>query len=227
LESRRQADGRNWEHPYFDNSNRAFNPQTKINRENVRSLELKWTCQLSPANFRKEGTGSGSTTSRPARVQTTALIIDGNAFVADGNNVIYSIDAKTGSPRWSFGAPLEGEMKFGLVHTLNYHGGLVYLVSSNCILHALDPENGALRFKMGGIFPDEAKGYSGRTAPSFYHEKAITGAATLYEVTARGCVASCDLSSKKVDWRWFSVPPAGQGPSAWMPLPTGSDVVIR
>lgn len=215
MESHRQAEGLNWEHPYFDNFNSAFNPQTTINRENVRSLELKWTCELAPANFQKKGAKSGSRTSRPSRVQTIALVIGGNAFVADGNNVLYSVDAKTGSPRWSFAAPLEGKTEFGLVHTLNFHGGLVYLVSSNCILYGLDPASGALRFKMGGIFPDGAKGYSGRTAPSFFHEMAITGAATPYEVTARGCVASCDLSTRKAGWRWFSVPPAVKGRKNW------------
>lgn len=215
MEIHRQADGRNWEHPYFDNFNSAFNPQTEINSENVLSLELKWTCELTPANFQKKRARSASRTSRHSRVQTSALVIGGNAFVADGNNVVYSVDAKTGSPRWSFAAPLEEEMEFGLVHTLNSHGGLVYLVSSNCILYGLDPVSGALRVKMGGIFPNGAKGYSGRTAPSFFHEMAITGAATPYETTARGCVASCDISSKKVGWRWFSVPPAVKGPKNW------------
>ena len=215
METNRQADGHNWEHPYFDNFNSAFSPQTTINSKNVRSLELKWTRELTPASFLKNGAKSGPRKSRPSRVQTIALVIDGNAFVADGNNVVYSVDVKTGSPRWTFAAPVEGDMKFGLIHTLNYHGGLVYLVSSNCILYGLDPASGALRFKMGGLFPDDAQGYSGRTAPSFFHEMAITGAATPYEVTARGCVASCDVSTKKVGWRWFSVPPAVKGPKKW------------
>jgi len=181
----------------------------------VRSLKLEWTCELAPANFGKKGAPSGSRTSRPTRVQTIALVIDGNIFVADGNNVVYSVDSETGSPRWSFRAPLEGDMTYGLVHTLNFREGLVYMVSSNCILYGLDPKSGAVRFQMGGLFPDDAKGYSGRTAPSFFHETAITGAATPYEVTARGCVASCDLSSKKVGWRWFSVPPAVKGSKNW------------
>ena len=214
MDSQLQADGRNWEHPYFDNFNSAFSPQTTINRGNVRSLELKWTCELTPTNFSKTGTKSGAA-SRPSRVQTIPLVIDGDIFVADGNNVVYSVDSATGSPRWSFRAPLEADLEFGLLHTLNYHKGLVYMVSSNCILYGLDPESGAIRFQMGGIFPNDAKGYSGRTAPSFYHDMGIMGAATPYEVTARGCVASCDLSSKKVRWRWFSVPPAVKGPKKW------------
>jgi alcohol dehydrogenase (cytochrome c) len=211
-----QADGRNWEHPYFDNFNSAFNPQTTINRDNVRSLRLKWTCELTPGSFSKAGAGSKSLApKRRSRVQTIPLVIDGKIFVADGNNVVYSIDAEAGSPRWSFGAPLEGDMEFGLLHTLNYHKGLVYIVSSNCVLYGLHPDSGAVGFQMSGIFPDGAKGYSGRTAPSFFHDTGITGAATPYEVTARGCVASCDLSSKEVRWRWFSVPPAVKGPKNW------------
>ena len=208
--------GSNWEHPYFDSYNRSFNPQTTINGENVRDLQLKWTCELTPGNFEKNRSRSASkTASRPARVQTIALVIDGNIFVADGNNVVYSVDADAGSPRWCFRAPTKGDLKFGLIHTLNYHRGLVYMVSSNCVLYGLDPKSGAVRFQMGGIFPDSAKGYSGRTAPSFYRETGITGAATPYEVTARGCVAACELSAKKVKWRWFSVPPAVKGGKNW------------
>ena len=155
LESHRQAEGLNWEHPYFDNFNSAFNPQTTINRENVRSLELKWTCELAPANFQKKGAKSGSRTSRPSRVQTIALVIGGNAFVADGNNVVYSVDAKTGSPRWSFAAPLEGktDVRTGPHAQLPRGAGLPGLVE----LHPVRPRPG----ERGASFQD-GRDISGR-----------------------------------------------------------------
>ncbi len=215
--SSRRGGGLDWEHPYFDEFNRSFNPQTTINRDNVRDLALKWTCVLDAATFgaAADDEEKASPEARRRRIQTMALVIDGNVFVADGGNRVYCVDARSGSPRWSFQPPLAGGAGFRLVHTLNSHRGLVYMVSSDCVLYGLDPGTGTLKTRIGGIFPDDAKGYSGRTAPSFHGDSAITGAATPYEVTARGCVVSCDLQSKEVRWRWFAVPPAVTGPKNW------------
>ena len=116
--------GANWEHPYFYEFNRSFNPQTAINKGNVRDLALRWTCILDAASFGQEATGkpSGETRMRP-RVQTIALVIDGDVFVADGGNRVYSVDAKSGTPRWSYQAPLDAVSGFKLIHTLNSYRG--------------------------------------------------------------------------------------------------------
>jgi glucose dehydrogenase len=214
LESNRQADGRDWEHPYYDVNNTSFNPQTTINKTNVRNLRIKWECELVPekgAEAHPTGTDSIFSTHR---VQTIPLVIGGSIFVADGRSTIYSFDGSTGRLRWRFAAKQEGDGRFSLIHTLNSNGGLVYMVASNCVLYGVDPASGKVRFQADGILPD-AKGYYGRAAPSFYRRTAIMAAATAYEATARGCVASYNLDSKKVAWRWFSVPPAVPGPKNW------------
>ncbi len=209
--------GSNWEHPYFDKFNRSFNPQTVINKDNVSDLSLKWTCVLDGPTFGAAPEGKPtSEKKRPSpRVQTIALVIDGDVFVADGGNRVYSVDAASGTSRWTFQAQVDEAASFRLIHTLNSHRGVLYMLSSDCVLYGLDPKTGAIKAKVGDFFPDDARGYSGRTAPSFHNDAAITGAATPYEATARGCVASCDLNSKKLLWRWFSVPPAVKGPKNW------------
>jgi alcohol dehydrogenase (cytochrome c) len=203
------------EHPYVDEFNTGFNPQTTINRSNVDKLKLKWECALTPENFGGRRTWSRDPKRQAPRVQTIALVVDGVAFVADGGNNVYSVDGGSGKPKWTFRAPLLGASGPGLIHTLNFHGGLLYMMSSDCTLYGLDPKTGSPKVKVTGMFPDGGKGYSGRTAPSFYGDVAISGAATPYEVTARGCVAAYDLSKKKVAWRWFAVPPAVPGRKNW------------
>lgn len=209
---RRTQKGRryDWKHPYFDEFNTSFNPQKVINRGNVGNLKLKWACRLTPGNF------GGPRHEKPKGVvQTVALVVGGAAFVADGANNVYSVDARTGKPKWTYKAPTEGATGHELIHTLNYHDGLVYMLSSNCVLYGFDPETGELKNRVFDIFPDKASGYSGRTAPSFFGDNAIVGAATTHEGTARGCVAACDIRSKNVAWRWFAVPPAVIGPKNW------------
>ena len=206
--------GREWRQPYFDEHNRSFNPQTTINKGNVVDLAPKWSCVLKPS--KAVGVDLLYPGERRApRVQTIALVIDGVAFVADGGNRVYAVDAKKGRVKWTFQAPVDSHSGWGLVHTLNSHNGLIYMTSSNCVLYGIDPETGEVKTRVEGMFPDGGKGYSGRTAPSFYGDIAITGAATPYQVTARGCVASWDVSTKEVAWRWFSVPPAVKGPKNW------------
>ncbi len=211
-----RRDGRDWRHPYFDEHNTSFNPQRTINKRNVSDLVLKWSCTLRPSEARwVAGDLLNPSRRRGPRVQTIALVVDGVAFVADGGNTVFAVDAGTGKVRWTFQAPVAGQSGWGLVHTLNSRRGLVYMTSSDCVLYGLDAKSGAVKERVEGMFPDGGKGYSGRTAPSFYGDIAITGAATPYQVTARGCVASCRLSSKEVAWRWFSVPPAVKGPKNW------------
>lgn len=204
----KKARRQDWKHPYFDESNTAFNPQKVINKGNVGMLRLKWTCNLSPSNFGAHGDAKGG-------VQTIALVVGGSAFVADGGNNLYSVDGRTGKPRWAFKPPLEGTPKFRLIHTLNFHDGLVYMTASDCTLYGLNPDTGEVVQRVKGLFPGNGSGYSGRTAPSFYGDTAIMGAATPYEETARGCVVACDLTRKGVSWTWFAVPPAVAGPKNW------------
>src|ERR1022692_1333308 len=109
--------GRNWEHPYFDEFNTSFNPQTTINKQNVRGISLKWGCVLDAANFGVTGDERHASEPRQLpRVQTIALVIDGRVFVADGGNRVYSVDAESGAPRWSFLPPLDGVVGHTLIH---------------------------------------------------------------------------------------------------------------
>ena len=92
-----------WKHPYFDDFNTSFNPQKVINKENAGKLKLRWACRLTPGNF------GGPKDDKPkGRVQTVALVVGGTAFVADGGNNVYAVDAKTGKPKWTYKAPMEG-----------------------------------------------------------------------------------------------------------------------
>jgi hypothetical protein len=102
--------------------------------------------------------------------------------------------------------------------------------------YGLDPKSGRVVKKFPGLtdqVPGVAPGagYCGEAAPSFFGNSAIFGASTqgitipkfsrrgvsenYYEASARGFVGSLDLEKGKLNWMWFSVPPAKKWPKKW------------
>jgi alcohol dehydrogenase (cytochrome c) len=218
-----------WLHPYSDDFNSGFSAQEEISRGNAASLKVIWARDISPSV--PEGGDQ-----RQVGVQTTPLVIDGAVYLGDGYHVVHAFDAEDGRKLWSFDSRSKVERHQTAFLSLNFRDGILYFMSANMTLYGLDPKTGrvvrefpGLVDRVPGVAP--GAGYCGEAAPSFFGSSAIFGASTqgittpkfsgrgvsenYYEASARGFVGSLDIEKGKLDWMWFSVPPAKKGPKKW------------
>lgn len=149
---------RNWEYVNHDSWGSNYSPQTEINRETVKSLELKWVFPFPQA--------SEVAKYQPGVIPfegaiTPPIIVDGTVYVSSNMRNIYAFDAKTGQLRWvnfyrydwaaaqaripeSFPGPPH-------IHGLQNVDGKLYTSNLNCSVRAVDAANGELAFEVSEI----------------------------------------------------------------------------
>jgi alcohol dehydrogenase (cytochrome c) len=221
-----------WPHPYSDTFNSNFSAQDAISRRDASELRVLWTAEISPSVPAPERMWN----QKQVGVQTTPLVVDGTVYLGDGYHVVHAFDAESGERLWSFDSMAKVERHQTALLTLNFKDGLLYFIAADMTLYGLDPKSGktvkrfqGLADRVPGVAADA--GYSGEAAPSFFGGSAIFGASTqgitvpkfsgrgvsenYYQASARGFVGSLDLEKGKVEWMWFSVPPAKKGPKRW------------
>ncbi len=223
---------REWLHPYSDTFNSNFSVQDEITQRTAADLKVVWTAEISPSVPERERMWN----QKQVGVQTTPLVIDGTVYLGDGYHIVHAFDADSGEKLWSFDSMSKVERHQTALLTLNFKDGLLYFISAEMTLYGLDPKSGRVVKKfpeLAGRVPGVAAdaGYSGEAAPSFFRGSAIFGASTqgittpkfsgrgvsenYYQASARGFVGSLDLEKGRLNWMWFSVPPAKTGPKKW------------
>ena len=122
-----------------DSANR-YSPLKQISTANVASLKLKWVFPISYFGL-----------------ETTPLAADGVLYVT-GPNQVFALDALTGSALWQYSRPASvgmlGDAKLGTNRGVAILRDLVFFVTDNAHLLALDRGNGKLRWET----PDGAAG---------------------------------------------------------------------
>lgn len=176
----------------------------QINRENVKSLELKWGFQakwLDP-------------------FETTPLVVDGVLYTIQGNDVV-ALDALTGRMFWIYRyTPGETRACCGRISRgLAILGNMLFLATLDAHLIAIDAKDGQA---LWDTTVAEAKaGYSMTLAPLVIKDKVIVGTAG-GERGIRGLLAAYDARTGKEAWRFHTIPGPGEaghetwGGDSWM-----------
>jgi PQQ-dependent dehydrogenase (methanol/ethanol family) len=176
-------------------------PLTQINTSNVNKLKVAW-------RFRVKTKGA----------ENYPVIVGHTAYVTTTFGTVYALDATTGKKLWSFSA--EKQKNIGLavsaVHGfpnrgVGVGGGLVYGVTPNALLFALDQASGRLKWKtrLGNpVFLSES------ASPIFYNGMVFVGSAGS-ESGARGFEAAYNAKTGKQIWRHFTVP-ADNAPGSFL-----------
>ncbi|MBI2937171.1 MAG: PQQ-binding-like beta-propeller repeat protein [Thaumarchaeota archaeon] len=135
-----------------------YSPQTQINKNNVKDLEVKWVFPLgskalSPAAMTSLGMEDGST--------APPIIHNGIAYVTTNFFRTYAIDMKTGKQVWSHdylinateAAKLPVIFGSGHSHGVRYwEGGDAILVGGKaCDIYAIDAKTGKTKFRIADI----------------------------------------------------------------------------
>jgi PQQ-dependent dehydrogenase (methanol/ethanol family) len=170
-----------------------YSPLTQIGTSNVKGLKVAW-------RFRVKTLGS----------EDYPVVVGRTAYVTTSHGDIYALDATTGKKLWSVNTGKQkniGLAAFAAVHGFPNRGvavggGLVYGVTPNALLLALDQGSGRLRWKASIGNPTYL---SESAAPIYYKGMVFVGSAG-GESGQRGFEAAYDGKTGRQIWRHFTVP---------------------
>lgn len=209
--------GGSWVSTGYDYDHTGFNPQTVINKGNVRDLEIRWIYQL-PLNPYRDAL-------QPSLgLETNPLLVNGILYFSASYGKLFAVNSLTGNLIWSNEVNVTEAVQkpwignFGLQHSILYHEGLIYQFTIDCTLYGFDAVSGGVKVKITDIckdIPGNKGKYFGEEAPSIYVKGGkkiaiVSVAAGLFY--ARGFTAAYDLNTGKLLWRWFATPPQEEGP---------------
>jgi alcohol dehydrogenase (cytochrome c) len=154
--------------------------------------------------------------------QMTPVVNDGVMFTTSTAltfNRVHALNAVTGEPLWKHERKIPDDV--GALVRLIPHNRGVALHKDKVIFGTLDAHLVALDAKTGKPvwetkIADYADGYFVSQAPLVVKGKVIVGIAGPGEMGPRGFVEAFDAGTGKSQWRWYSVPAAGEpGSETW------------
>lgn len=173
----------------------------QITTANVSGLRPVWTRQFGV----------------PHGFEATPLVVDGVLYVTTGGaTAVWAMDARTGKERWHYQTfpPEDVAACCDMVNRgVAVAGGLVYFVTLDAQLLALDARDGHLIWRQP--FGDPLGAYSASLAPLIVKDKVIVGVSGA-EYGIRGFVDAYDLKTGKRAWRFYTIPAKGEpGNESW------------
>lgn len=196
------SDGKDWPIDGRTYDNERYSPLSQIDTSNVASL--------TPVAIVQTGV--------TASFETTPIVIDGVMYLttgtADNQTKVMAVNAATGRRIWETTyqvGPFQiccGPVNRGAAVAY----GMVYFVTLDNKLHAVDARTGAQRWV--STVADQRLGYSETLAPIAYDGMVFVGSAG-GEWAIRGFVAAYDAKTGKQRWRWWATDPKTYAGDSW------------
>ena len=220
--------------PNYDYRATGFNPQTQINKDNVKDLELKWV-HAWPLPESIDGI--------EPRVGSIAnsIIVDGIVYNRMEDLKISAIDAKTGKDIWSFQAdpylvnieiakrdlPVNVDFYPSLsshAHSFSFAENKIFAPWPNCQVFGLNAKTGEIEFKLKTPTCKDLEGNEGlfkglqSSGPVFDTVNRVliygTGGREAVE-GGRGAFRGYSLDSGELLWTFYLMPPQDVGDPEW------------
>ena len=188
--------------PLFGNTtdNTRFSSLSQINDQNVSQLGLAWTQSQGP---------------KLSSFETDPVVVNGVLYYTTNLDQVRAVNAATGSLLWQFTPKVNFYLAIsgggGGVPTnrgVTVANRTVYLLTFDNQLIALQASTGEKLWSTQVADPN--LGYSETSPPTYWHGLLFVGSAES-DSGRRGFVAAYNASSGQQVWRFFTVPPAGQG----------------
>ena len=183
-----QEGGDGWRTYHGDNTGRRHSPLTQITPANVHQITLVWAF----------ATGDTS------QIKGTPIVANGIVYVTTQDNV-WAIDARSAHQLWRYAYPANEGFHIGH-RGVAVRGDLVYLTTPDAHLVALDARNGSVRWNIE--IGDSKRGYWSTNAPLIIRNHLIAGVSGDFD-NLPGILKSFDPESGKIQWTFYSTPPAG------------------
>jgi alcohol dehydrogenase (cytochrome c) len=181
---------------------------TQITKDNVKDLKLAWVWAMN------EGLAN----------ETSPLVHDGIMYLANTDNLVQALDARTGDLIWENRVRPAGIQAGGTGATRNIaiYQDKIFLATTDAQLAALDARTGKTVWEVP--IADSHLGYSNSSGPIVVAGKVLQGLSTCdrYKAdTDQGCfISAFDPASGKLLWRFNTTPKAGEpGGDTWGGIP--------
>src|SRR5262245_42714839 len=209
-----------------------FSPLTQITRDNVARLEVAWTYRTGEVD---------ASTQRPAKLETTPLMVDGALYLSTPFGRVIALDPETGKERWTFDAKPDRSANWGDFASRGVSTWLdpraavgakcrrrLYVGTIDARIIALDAGTGALctgfgkggtvslqrGLRSGPYYPGE---YELTSPPAVINGIIVSGSAVADNNrtdAASGEVRAYDARTGALKWWWDPVPRDSTDP-AW------------
>jgi quinohemoprotein ethanol dehydrogenase len=185
--------------------NQRYSPLDQINRSNVADLKGVWRIHLNSATaFKYSG-------------ETQPLVHDGIAYLSTGAGDVFALDVESGKTIWQYAGNLDESISTVCCgwtsRGVAIGDGRVYLGKLDGTLVALDAGSGEQVWS--AAVGDWRNGETITSAPLYYDGLVITGISG-GEFGVRGSVTAYDAVTRKLVWRFYTIPGPGQtGHDTW------------
>ncbi len=179
----------------------SYSPLKAVTTRNVSTLQQKWAWGMVDGGA----------------VQSTPIIHDGIMFLANPNNTVQALDAKTGTLLWENRLGPLSTTLYGGNRALGVYKGMVFSATYDAKLHALDARTGKEIWVTTIDLP--RKGETGGVM--VINGKVLVGLMGCDNFTVNGCyISAYDYLTGKRTWM-FRTTPMGNEPGAetWNGLP--------
>lgn len=206
---RQQDGGHDWPSWQRDQSGARYaGSEDRITPGTVGQLKLKWAYTFAAVPYSRVG-------SQPA-------VVDGVLYAGTPDAKFVALDAKTGATKWTFDLTTVtgtggGLATNGVRDGAAVAGDKVYFGDSVGRVYALDRRTGRLAWS---TLVDDHPLANMTSSPVIYDGKLYIGVSTSEGgaprdpsypcCTHRGSVARLDAGTGRIDWRFFTLPPAKQ-----------------
>ncbi|MBB2970362.1 PQQ-dependent dehydrogenase (methanol/ethanol family) [Mesorhizobium sp. RMAD-H1] len=190
------ADAKNWVMQTGDYANTRYSKLNKINKDNVKNLQVAWTFSTGVLRGHEGG----------------PLIIGDVMYVhAPFPNTVYALDLNNdGKILWKYEPKQDANViPIMCCDTVNrgvaYGHGKIFLYQADTTLVALDAKTGEVAWSVkNGSTVDGSTGESGTSAPMVVKDKVIVGISG-GEFGVRGHLTAYDVKDGKQAWRAYSM----------------------
>jgi glucose dehydrogenase len=194
-----------------DRDNTRYAPQTEINVKTISRLGEAWSSDLGGNQYLQE---------------SFPIEVDGVLYVTTSTDEVYAFDAATGKVKWKYTPKVDFSLSSGVGgygvsvnRGVAVSDGMVYLLTFDCQLKAISAATGEEVFS--SQVDDPKTGAYETMSPTVYGGQVFVGNSGSDE-GVRGFVAAYDAKTGKQNWRFWTIPPVGEG---WRVKGTGGGTV--
>ncbi|HTA66901.1 MAG TPA: PQQ-binding-like beta-propeller repeat protein, partial [Bryobacteraceae bacterium] len=179
----------------------SYSPLNQITRDNVRTLQLKWTWAMND---------SGAN-------QTTPIVHNGIIYLASPSNIVQALDARTGDLIWETRAGPDQAPGYGGIRSIAIAEDKVLLSTSDAHMVAINARNGQILWDT----PASDKPHVSTSGDIVIGDKVLMGLTGCARFDGEGCyISAFDIHTGQRAWRFYTIPREGQpGSDTWGNLP--------
>jgi alcohol dehydrogenase (cytochrome c) len=185
------ASAQDWPMVNYDSNMSRHSPQTVINKDNVKNLQVKWILNI------------GVTTEAPP------LIVGNTGYIQNNIQQVFAFDMDTGLTKWKFDPNIstayEALYRASSSHGMTYENGIIYAPTGpNATIVALDSNNGTKIWESQPFAPT-GQAFIESAPPLVWKNVVIAGSALgdtpPFGVAQKGVVTGVDKNTGKILWQ--------------------------